>query len=78
MRLSLGTIQVIVRREIVSHGCCEQCHWWRLSVDTPSGKLGHCHRMAPIANPSGVTFFPKMRGNQSCGQWTHRRGEGVR
>lgn len=77
MRLLLGHFVFTVRRDRTTAGPCEACHWFRMSVDTPSGQLGHCHRMAQISGPHGQTFFPKMRGNQSCGQWSPRRGEGV-
>lgn len=78
MRLTLGAFVLSIRKDRTVHGICSNCHWWIEHVSTPSGATGHCHRLAPISGPNGQTFFPRMRHNQSCGQWATRRGEGAR
>jgi hypothetical protein len=78
MKLLIGSLQIRVIRERTSSGTCETCHWFVESVETPSGKIGHCHRMAPTCGMSGQTYFAKMRGTQGCGQWMPPRNGGVR
>ena len=59
---------------------CATCRWWKiLDGDLGSGAFGRCHANPPqldnIECDQYYGLFPKIHGDEFCGQWKEREDE---